>query len=84
MLGRVALWVALAVLAIFFFAMASRAGRDVLDDQQLPRRDKQTEYFMCTLWVALGAAVGVFLFIDAFFFFHPAPPSLNGVPTRSS
>jgi len=82
MVGRATLWVALAALAIFFFAMASRAGRDVLDDQQLQRLDKQTEYAMCTLWVVLGAAVGVFLFIDAFYFFHPVPSSLNGVPTR--
>jgi hypothetical protein len=82
MAGHIALWVVLAALAIFFFAMASRAGRDVLDDHQLRRRDKQTEYAMCTLWVALGTAAGVFLFIDAFFFLHPAPLSLNGVSTR--
>jgi hypothetical protein len=82
MAGHIALWVVLAALAVFFFTMASRAGRDVLDDQQLIRRDKQTGYAMCTLWVALGTAVGVFLFIDAFFFLHPAPPSLNGVSTR--
>jgi len=51
MAGRVTLWVALAALATFFFAMASRAGRDVLDDQQIPRLDKATEHFMCALWV---------------------------------
>jgi len=82
MAGHIALWVVLVALAIFFFAMASRAGRDVLDDQQIPRTDKQNEYTMCTLWVMLGAAAGVFLFFDAFFFFHPAPSSLNGVSTR--
>jgi hypothetical protein len=81
MVGRVALWVALAVLTVFFFAMAARAGRDVLDDQQLPRRDKQNEYAMCALWVVLGAAAGLFLFLDAFFF-NPTPPSMNRVPTK--
>jgi len=82
MTGHIALWVVLTALAIFFFAMASRAGRNVLDDQQLPRRDKQNEYAMCALWVSLGTLAGVFLFLDAFFFFHPDPSSLNGVSTR--
>jgi hypothetical protein len=80
--GRITLWVALAALAIFFFAMASRAGRDVLDDQQLQRIDKGPEYAKCLLWVALGAAVCVFVFIDAFTFFNPVPSSINGFSTR--
>jgi hypothetical protein len=82
MAGHIALWVVLVALVIFFFAMASRTGRDVLDDQQIPRTDKQNEYSMSVLWVMLGAAAGVFLFIDAFSFFHPTPSSLNGVSTR--
>ena len=82
MAGRVTLWVALAALATFCFAMASRAGRDVLDDQQIPRLDKATEHFMCALWVGLGTLVGGFVFFDVFLFFNPEPPSLNAVPTR--
>jgi hypothetical protein len=82
MVGHATLWVALAALAIFCFVKASRAGRDVVDDQQLPRLDRQTEYAMCGPWVALGTVVGVFLFIDAFFFINPAPSSLNAVSNR--
>jgi hypothetical protein len=82
MAGRITLWVGLAALATFFFAMAFRAGRDVLDDQQLMRADRSPEYAMCLLWVALGTAIGVFVFMDAFTLLNPAPPSLSGVSTR--